>query len=214
MNKPTLYGADYSVYVRIARLALLEKGVDHELVPVDVFAEGGPPPWYLELHPFGRIPAFSHGALTLYETAAIARYVDEAFDGPALQPGEAAGRARMAQITGMLDAYAYRPMVWDISVETVAKPAEGGVTDVAVVEAAIPTAETVLAELARLQVSDTFLAGGRLSLADLHAAPIIGYFLKSPIAPAMLARHPRLERWWHAVSARQNYRSTEPAGNA
>jgi len=51
MKKPTLYGADYSVYVRIARLALLEKGVDHELVPVDVFAEGGPPPGILSCIP-------------------------------------------------------------------------------------------------------------------------------------------------------------------
>ena len=38
MGKPTLYGADYSVYVRIARLALAEKGVAHELVPLDSFA--------------------------------------------------------------------------------------------------------------------------------------------------------------------------------
>ena len=57
MAKPVLYGADYSVYVRIARLALLEKGVAHELVPVDIFAADGVPSWYLGLHPFGRIPA-------------------------------------------------------------------------------------------------------------------------------------------------------------
>ena len=48
MGKPLLFGADYSVYVRIARLALVEKGVDHDLVPVDVFAEGGSTPYLLE----------------------------------------------------------------------------------------------------------------------------------------------------------------------
>ena len=41
MAKPTLFGADYSVYVRIVRLTLAEKGVDYELVPVDVFAADG-----------------------------------------------------------------------------------------------------------------------------------------------------------------------------
>lgn len=41
MTKPLLYGADYSVYVRIARMALEEKGIDYELVPLDIFAADG-----------------------------------------------------------------------------------------------------------------------------------------------------------------------------
>jgi len=45
-DKPIVYGAPYSVYVRAARLALEEKGVDYELVPVDIFAPDGPPPEY------------------------------------------------------------------------------------------------------------------------------------------------------------------------
>lgn len=48
MANPILYGADYSVYVRIARMVLAEKGVDHELVPVDVFAAEGVPAWYFD----------------------------------------------------------------------------------------------------------------------------------------------------------------------
>lgn len=55
---PRVFGAKYSVYVRIVRLSLAEKGVDYELVPVDIFADGGPPTDYLDRHPFGRIPAF------------------------------------------------------------------------------------------------------------------------------------------------------------
>jgi len=36
-DRPVLFGAPYSVYVRAARLALDEKGVDYQLVPVDIF---------------------------------------------------------------------------------------------------------------------------------------------------------------------------------
>jgi|SRR5271157_563417 len=61
-EKPRLFGADYSVYVRIARLSLVEKGVEYELVPIDIFADEGPPRSYLMRHPFGRIPAFEHQA--------------------------------------------------------------------------------------------------------------------------------------------------------
>ena len=116
MGRATLYGADYSVYVRIARLALIEKNVDHELIPVDVFSPEGLPSWYLALNPFGRIPAFEHDGLVLYETAAIARYIDEAFQGRSLQPDDPRARAAMNQIVGLLDSYAYRTLVWDIYV--------------------------------------------------------------------------------------------------
>ena len=52
-----VFGAAYSVYVRIVRLALEEKGVPYRLVEVDIFAKDGPPSDYLERQPFGRIPA-------------------------------------------------------------------------------------------------------------------------------------------------------------
>ena len=81
MSDIVVYGFAPSTFVRTARLALEEKGVDYELEAVDFGSEE-----LLRLHPFGRIPAFAHGAVRLYETSAIVRYVDESFDGPALQP--------------------------------------------------------------------------------------------------------------------------------
>ncbi|MBN9270910.1 MAG: glutathione S-transferase N-terminal domain-containing protein, partial [Mesorhizobium sp.] len=113
----TVYGASYSVYIRIVRIALHEKGVPYNLVPVDVFADEGVPPEHLARHPFGRIPAFEHDGFALYETSAITRYVDEAFSGPSLQPRALRDRARMNQIVAMLDNYAYLPMVWDVYVQ-------------------------------------------------------------------------------------------------
>ncbi|HEV7415948.1 MAG TPA: glutathione S-transferase family protein, partial [Tianweitania sediminis] len=38
METPRLFGANYSVYVRIAQLVLAEKKVGYELVPIDIFA--------------------------------------------------------------------------------------------------------------------------------------------------------------------------------
>ena len=94
-NRPIVFGAPYSVYARAVRLALEEKGVQYELVPVDVFASGGPPPEHKSRHPFGKIPAFEHAGFRLDEAGAITRYVDEAFPGPGLQPKDARSRARM-----------------------------------------------------------------------------------------------------------------------
>jgi glutathione S-transferase len=113
------------VYVRAVRLALEEKGVSYRLAEVDIYSPDGPPPDYLRRHPFGRIPAFEHAGFSLYETVAITRYVDEAFDGPRLQPADPQTCARMSQVISVLDNYAYRPLVWELFVERVRAPANG-----------------------------------------------------------------------------------------
>ncbi len=202
MARPIVYGARYSAYVRIVLLTLIEKGVAHDVVEVDVFAEGGPPAEHLVRHPFGKIPAFAHDGVQLYEAAAIARYVDEAFPGPALQPADPRVRARMAQAIGLLDSYAYRPWVWGLYVERVSKPKRGLAADEAAIAAALAKGETAAAALEAILGTSPFLAGETISLADLHAAPMLGYLVKAPDGAALLARHPRLERWWRDLSER------------
>ncbi|MDP9651818.1 glutathione S-transferase N-terminal domain-containing protein [Paraburkholderia caledonica] len=66
-----LYGAAWSVYVRIVRLALEEKQVKYDLVEVDVFAETGVPQEHLTRHPFGRIPASSMASSTFTRQARL-----------------------------------------------------------------------------------------------------------------------------------------------
>ncbi|MGX7872531.1 glutathione S-transferase family protein [Mesorhizobium sp. ORM6] len=208
MTKPTLYGADYSVYVRIARLALEEKGVGYELVPLDIFAADGIPAWYLEHHPFGRIPAFEHDGFRLFETNAIARYVDEAFDGPALQPADPRGRARMGQIIGMLDAYGYRAMVWDVAVERLEKAEP----DETLIAGGLSQADTVLKVLTSFKAQGPWLLGDQLTLADLHAAPIIAYFVKVADGQKLLTDFADVQAWWDRIAARKAFAMTEKAG--
>jgi len=207
-----LFGADYSVYVRSARIALEEKGVAYRLRPVDVFAPGGVPENYLELNPFGRIPALKIGSLTLYETVAILRYVDEGFDGPPLQPDDPAARAHMTQILSVLDAYAYRTLVWDIYVERVVKTRDGGPADEVAIASAMGPARTVLAALEDLAEDGPFLLGARPTLADCHAAPMLALFERAEEGRLLLKSVPKLSRWLDTVRQRSAFIATEPAG--
>lgn len=211
MAKPVLYGADYSVYVRIARMALAEKGVEYDLVPVDIFAQGGPPDWYRALHPFNRIPAFEHGDVKLFETAAITRYVDEAFAGPALQPDAVRRRAIMNQMVGLLDAYAYQALVWGVYVERVSKPQSGQEADEDKIAESLTIARICLEVLDGLKAEGDFLAGGKLSLADLYAAPMVFYFTQAPEGRNMLERFPALAGWWDGISKRPSFEITTPS---
>ncbi len=209
-----LYGTSYSVYVRAVSLVLEEKGVGYELVEIDIFAPGGPPKDYLQLHPFGKVPAFSHHQLRLYETGAITRYVDEAFPGPPLQPSDPWRRARMNQAISIMDSYAYRNLVWGVYVEQVSGPALGQPTDQARLGAAIAKSETCLAALGALIGEAPFLAGDQLSLADLHAAPMLDCFRQAPDGSAALARHPRVAAWLARMQLRPSMLATVPRRRA
>jgi glutathione S-transferase len=55
-DRPIIFGAPYRVYVRAVRLALEEKDVRYELVPIDIFAPGGTPPEHQVRHHSGEFP--------------------------------------------------------------------------------------------------------------------------------------------------------------
>jgi glutathione S-transferase len=206
---PLLFGAPYSVYVRAARLALEEKGVDYRLVPVDIFAPEGPPPEHMARQPFGKIPAFEHGGFRLYETGAITRYVDEAFPGPPLQPANPRDRARMNQIISIFDNYVYSTLIWVIYLERVVRPANGTDADETRIAAALPKAEVCLSALAELVREAPWLAGSAITLADLYAAPMIRLFRLTPEGDNLLTKHDWLAGWWDRISARPSFLRTQ-----
>ena len=111
MTRPTVYGPSYSVYTQIVRLALEEKGTPYEIADVAMMSGAHTQPAYLKRNPFGKLPAFAHGTLSLYETGAITRYVDRAFDGPALQPSEPQAMALVDQVISVVISYAYACMI-------------------------------------------------------------------------------------------------------
>ena len=158
------------------RLALAEKGVNYELVPVDIFAAGGPPASYFDRHPFAKIPAFEHDGFPLFETGAITRYIDETFDGPKLQPINIRERARCNQLLSIAEHYVYPNLAWRIYVERASKPAQEVVTDEAIIAAAIPKAILCLEAISDIMGNAVWLTNETLSLADLYLAPMFDYF--------------------------------------
>ena len=209
MSKPTLYGPAFSTYVRSARLALEEKGVDYDLVEID-FLQGPMPAEQIERHPFARVPAFEHDGFQLYETTAICRYVDEAFDGPSLQPGNVQERARMNQFISILDNYTYPCTVGQLVIQRLVMPMLGNEPDEAAIAAALPEIDTCMTTIAALRGNNTFLAGNQLSLADLHFAPIYDYFKNTPESGPILDKTPGLGDWWNEMSGRASLQKTPP----
>lgn len=206
---PILYGFHYSVYTRVARLVLAEKDVDHAFIDVNPF-DPELDEEVLALHPFRRVPVLEHEGRRLYETAALAQYVDEAFEGPALQPGSAAGRARMRQVVAVVDAYGYWPLVRQVYNHRVFVPAMGGMGDEREVAEGLSASRRVLAALEDLAGLDGVLARDRVTLADLHLAPMIDGLAQAPEGEALLASFSAISRWWGWIRHRRAFTATDP----
>jgi glutathione S-transferase len=189
MNRVTVFGASYSVYVRIVRLVLEETHVPYELVEIDIFAKDSLPADYASRHPFGRIPAFEHAGFRLFETDAIAGYILERFGDGGLLPADVADRARMRQIMRIMDNYAYPSLVWGIYVEEMERDRLGRLGAEELERAS--KCLTVLSDLA----ADEYLAGAQLSLADLWALPMLTYLDLAPAGHTLLQDVPKLLAW-------------------
>lgn len=208
MSDPVLYGLARSVYTRIARLALEEKGVRYRLEEVEIFGPSGVPAEHLARQPFGRIPAFAHDGFMLYETDAITRYVDEAFTGARLQPQELRARARMNQVIAIIDAYAYRPMIWGVFAARIVAPEEGIAPNEMLVAESLTRSRACCRALEDLLGTSRCFTGDEVTLADLHALPILLYFSMTGEGRETLAAHPRLRAWLDTMAARPSVQRT------
>jgi glutathione S-transferase len=204
-----LHGYQYSVYSWIARLALHEKGVAYNWVEVNPFAENIPAS-YLATHPFKRVPALIHAGFIVYETGAITRYVDEAFEGPRLQSMEPRERARSNQIMSIVDSYAYWPLVRQVFSHGVFRPRMGLPADEDEFRKGIEAAPRILAALETAAGGGRYLCGNQLSLADIHLAPMIGYFVLADQGRALLQKYAGVNDWWSEFSRRAAFMATMP----
>ena len=210
MNRPViLRGFKFSVYNRVARAVLHEKGVSYETENIDPFASSVPKD-YLERHPFGRVPVLSHGTLDVYETAAIARYIDAVFPGPCLVPLDVKGLTRLAQTVSIVDSYGYQPMVRGVFAHRVFRPAIGEASDEAEIENGMAASRTVLKALETLAAEAYVLDKQSFTLADCHLAPMIAYFVQAPEGKAAVSDCPALSDWWAWTSQRASVSETDP----
>lgn len=88
----TLYSAARCPYAARARIVLAEKGVEFEVVEIDLAAR---PAWLYEKNPAGRVPVLEEDGRPLPESVVIMEFLDERYPEPALLPADPADRAHV-----------------------------------------------------------------------------------------------------------------------
>jgi glutathione S-transferase len=193
MPEIVVYGFPLSTYVNIVRFVLTHKGVAFEFQDLESEMGG---PRHLALHPFGRVPVLEHGDFRIYETTAIALYVDETFDGPPLQPRDTRARARMHQWLSALGSYYYPWMVYHLVHERLVFPALGIAADEEVVERSLPHVRAALEVMDReLHHGHDFLIADVPTLADFFLLPSLSAVARTEEGRELLEPRPRIESW-------------------
>ena len=191
-----VYGVPPSTFTRAVLMGCREKGIDYELVPTFPSTVG-------PLNPFGKIPAMTHGELTLFESSAILRYLDGAFPGPKLWPADARAAALVDQWVGaacdsLLNS-AQRYMASRFNFLPV--PAE-------MAKKYLDKTREVLPVFDRQLGKTRYLAGDALTAADLVASPAFFYFPEIAELRNILDAQPNCRRWMDDIAARPSFAAT------
>jgi len=204
MAELELIGTPLSNYVRALRMLCEEKGVAYKLTPVRPHT-----PEVMAIHPAGQIPCMRHGDVTLFESQAIATYVDKTFPGPKFIPEDAIGAARVVQWVSYSNVKVDRWLMREFVVPSVFFDKAKG-PDKARINAAVPEIEKCLAVLETGVAKTSYLAGSALTFADMNILPMLTILGQFPQGAEALARFPGLGSYIEKLAARPSFTNTAP----
>jgi glutathione S-transferase len=199
-----LIGAPQSVYVRTTRMALEEKGVAYTLTAARPNSAR-----VNALHPFGKIPVMRHGDFTLFESKAIATYIDLGFEGPALIPRDAKSAALVEQWVSAVNTSIFPTMVIYMQANAFPKGPDGH-RDEGVVAETMPKISLYLGILNKAVGETGYFAGNSFSLADMYLMPLLGYLRLFPESSALLRSADHLVQYLDTHSSRESFVKTSP----
>ncbi len=194
-----LYYARSSVYSRPVWLALLEKQLPFQLIPVDLSGEQFEPE-FLALNPFSHVPVLVDGDFRVIESLAILDYLEARYPDPPLLPSNAIALAkvRMVQMVALNELL---PAVIKLLVHD-----EGSSEESANLEYARLRAINTLSFLENLLGDSTYFAGEQLTLAEIVAGTLV---YRMPSLGIALTSYPRLNGWSERLLLRPTWQQIE-----
>ena len=184
------------------RFALLELGLDCEIVPVDLTKGEHRNREFLALNPYGRVPVLIDGDLTLWESHAILAYLGE--KAGKMWPTSAAGRADALRWLFFLSGHVTPPAA-ELARNRIAVKFIGGKPD----EDAIARGEKALPDVIRIVegklAKSKWLLGNDFTLVDCAYAPILNITEK---AGFNFAEFPNVRAYMEAIRSRSAWQET------
>jgi glutathione S-transferase len=205
MAELQIIGAPFSSYVWAVRMACEEKGVPYDLIPAGLHS-----PEVCAIHPFGKIPVMRHGNVALFESKAIATYIDRAFPGPKLIPDDPARAAVVEQWVSLVNTTIDPCLIRTYVLGHVIPKGVDGQIDRAAIEAVLPTMQMQIDVLDEAVAPTGFLAGRDFTLADINLLPILHFVQRFPEGAEMVRAARALSHYFTRHSGRPSYQASFP----
>ena len=181
-------------WVQRSVIMMRVKGVEFDVTYINLRDK---PDWFLEISPHGKVPVLKVDDTSLFESNAIAEYLDETFE-PRLHPADPVKRARNRAWTDFLPTFAWGPGL-------------NNVTYCPSKEALPEALETARQRLVRLEEAiakergndGPYFNGDSLCLVDAAYGPILQRFSISEkvLQTGLLKGFPLVSAWSDALLA-------------
>ncbi|KAF7346856.1 Glutathione S-transferase [Mycena sanguinolenta] len=189
----------------IIGLALAEKQVPFEFVPVDLAANEHKTPEYMAMNPFGLVPVIDDDGFIIYESRAICRYIADKYpnQGTDFLPKSLKERALVEQAAS-IEYSTFYPAIYPVMKEIFGKRRQGLPVDKAALDEAVEELSAKLDVYEVILGKHRFLAGDEFSLADLCHYTYAPLLAEHGI-DVMTSKGPNVTRWWNELMSRPTW---------
>lgn len=208
MTEVTVIGLPQSNFVWAVRIALAEKGIVHEVMPV--------PPHSLEVlavHPLGKVPVLRHGDVAIAESRAIIDYVDEAFDGARLVPQNLTGRIASDMWTAIVTTSVEPLLIRQFLFAHMFPGTPDNLPDPDRINALLPEVASML-DMLEVALAAGQIGGEAFLRVDAYLVPILFYCRSTPTGAELISQRPRLGAYLERHLARDSVAATMPQAAA
>ena len=209
MGKPEIIGSTRSTYTRVVRMVCEEKGIDHIMTDVPLGA-----PELSAIHPFGKMPVLRHGEVELFESKAIATYLDKVFPAPFVLPSDPKLLALTEQWVSLVNTLIDHTIIRTYLFAYVAPGTPDGSPNRAAIDKVMPALNLQVAVLDRAVAPTGYLAGNSFTLADINLMPLLHRLKIPPEGAATLAAAKHLSAYYAHHAERPSFVRTEPPQGA
>lgn len=204
MSDVIFHSQNPSVYLWTATLVAAEKNISWTQIPLEVGSDA-----HKRLHPFAKSPVLQHGAVILYETLAIAHYIDRTFEGPDLQREDALGQAEGWRWVSLVNSNMFATMTNGLAKQRLLVPMQGGTPDEDLIAVSAQQMREQLVVITRALRLHDFLVGNQLTIADCFLFPHLHLASMTPEGQAVLKDHKLAGQWLTRMRERPSFAMTD-----
>ena len=205
MTKPEIIGSIRSTYTRAVCMVCEEKGIEYVLTERPLHA-----PEIFAIHPFGKMPVMRHGEVELFESKAIATYLDRSFPGPYVFPSDPRVAALTEQWVSLVNTVMDRTLIRTYLFAYIAPKTADGQPDRAAIEAVMPAVREQIEVLDKAVAKGGHLVDDQFTFADINLLPILYRVQQLPEGAQFLAAATHLANYCARHAARPSFKTTVP----